>query len=111
MKNKVIDKPWGYEELLELNDKYCVKKLFMKKGHRCSLQYHNKKTETIFVLEGILNIQLEKNVVSLKSGESLTIKTGTVHRMSAVETDALYLESSTPELEDVIRVEDDFGRS
>ena len=43
MKNKIIEKPWGFEELIELNDKYCLKKLFMKKGNRCSLQYHEKK--------------------------------------------------------------------
>jgi hypothetical protein len=51
-----IDKPWGYEELLECNDKYVVKKLFMKKGNSCSIQYHELKTETIVVLSGKLNI-------------------------------------------------------
>ena len=53
----IIKKPWGHEELLEKNNKYMFKKLYMKKGHRCSLQYHRKKTETILVLKGILRIK------------------------------------------------------
>ena len=56
----LIKKPWGREELLEKNKKYMVKRLFMKKGHRCSLQYHNKKKETIFVLSGKLKIYFGK---------------------------------------------------
>jgi len=111
MKNKKIDKPWGYEELIELNDKYCLKKLFMKKGNRCSLQFHEKKLETIYVLNGSLTIELNKEIILLKPTDSITISVGQVHRMSAVDTDVLYLESSTPELDDVVRVEDDFGRS
>ena len=105
-----INKPWGYEELIELNEKYCLKKLFMKKSNRCSLQYHEKKIETIYVLDGILDIEINKKSISLQPGESVTIKAGDIHRMSAINSDALYLESSTPELEDVIRLEDDFGR-
>ena len=111
MINKRINKPWGYEELIELNSKYCLKKLFMKKGHRCSLQYHKKKIETIYVLEGILTIEINKEIINLNPNESKTISVRDIHRMSAVESDVLYLESSTPELEDVIRIEDDFGRN
>ena len=111
MNNKIIEKPWGHEELIELNDKYCLKKLLMKNGKRCSLQYHEKKLETIYVLEGVLTIELNNTVISLKPSESITISVGDIHRMAAVDSDALYLESSTPELEDVVRVEDDFGRS
>ena len=111
MKANKINKPWGYEELIELNDRYCLKKLYMKKNNRCSLQYHKKKIETIFVLEGVLNIEINKKNISLMPGESVTIKAGEIHRMSAFDSDALYLESSTPDLEDVIRIEDDFGRN
>tara|TARA_B110000444_G_scaffold260835_1_gene309474 strand:+ start:1666 stop:2001 length:336 start_codon:yes stop_codon:yes gene_type:complete len=111
MNNKIIEKPWGHEELIELNDKYCLKKLLMKNGKRCSLQYHEKKLETIYVLEGDLSIQLNKKVVVLKPGQSITIQVGEVHRMFAENGDSLYLESSTPELDDVIRIEDDFGRN
>lgn len=56
MKNKIIPKPWGQEEVIEINDKYMVKKLTMHAGHRCSLQYHNHKRETIYVLSGRLKI-------------------------------------------------------
>ena len=111
MKANKINKPWGYEELIELNDRYCLKKLYMKKNNRCSLQYHKKKIETIFVLEGVLNIEINKKKFSLMPGESVTIKAGEIHRMSASDNDALYLESSTPDLDDVIRIEDDFGRN
>ena len=110
MKNKIIEKPWGFEELIELNDKYCLKKLFMKKGNRCSLQYHEKKIETIFVIEGILHIETDKDEIILKRGDTITLNPGDIHRMSAIDVDALYLEASTPELEDVIRIEDDYGR-
>ena len=65
-KNK-INKPWGYEELISFNKKYVLKKLFMKKGHRCSLQFHKKKHETIFVLKGRLKVLYGKKTNSLKS--------------------------------------------
>ena len=60
--NKKIIKPWGYEILLEKNRKYMFKKLFMKKGHQCSLQFHKKKKETIFVLSGTLKIFMGKKI-------------------------------------------------
>ena len=66
MKNKKIIKPWGYELLIEKNKKYMFKMLFMKKGKRCSLQFHNKKKETIFVLSGKLNIIAGNNLKNLK---------------------------------------------
>lgn len=108
------DKPWGYEELVECNDKYVVKKLFMKKGHACSIQYHELKTETILVVSGKLNIYIGKSLETLikkeyQSGETVTIKPYTVHRMEAVE-DCIYYETSTNELWDVIRLQDIYGR-
>ncbi len=114
MKKKII-KPWGYELLIEKNSNYMFKKLYMKKGHRCSLQYHNKKTETIFVLKGRLKIYFGTNRKKLKSkilkpGETMTIKRKLIHRMFGV-TNALYLEASTPEILDVIRLSDDYKRS
>ena len=109
-----IEKPWGYEELLECNDKYVVKKLFMKKNNSCSIQYHELKTETIVVLSGKLNIyignELEKlDVKEYMSGETITIKPYTIHRMEAVE-DSLYIEASSNELYDVIRLKDNYNR-
>jgi len=110
---KVV-KPWGYEELIECNDKYVVKKLFMKQGNACSIQYHELKTETIVVFYGKLKIYTGESLESMTvkeyiCGDSITIKPYTVHRMEAVE-DSLYIESSTNELWDVIRLKDNYNR-
>lgn len=109
-----IDKPWGYEELIECNDKYVTKKLFMKKGNACSIQYHELKTETIIILSGKINIYIgdDINNLSVKEysfGETVTIKPYTIHRMEATE-DCLYIECSTNELWDVIRLQDNYNR-
>lgn len=110
-----VEKPWGYEELVECNDKYVVKKLFMTKGNSCSIQYHELKTETIVVLSGKLNIYLGNSLESLEkkeytAGETITIRPYTVHRMEA-ESDSLYIETSTNELWDVVRLKDNYGRT
>ncbi len=105
-----INKPWGYEEILETNPNYTVKRLFMKKGHQCSFQYHKKKQETIITLEGNLIILLEDGEITLNTGKSITIKPFEKHRMLAKNEDCLYLECSTSELDDVVRVEDDYDR-
>ena len=111
---KIIDKPWGWEKLIEVNDDYVVKELFMKEGNSCSLQYHEKKHETFYVLKGKLKFEVgtdRYNLVEmeLNVGEFFTIEPLVVHRMSAV-IDSLYLESSTNYLDDVIRLEDKYGR-
>jgi mannose-6-phosphate isomerase len=110
-----IDKPWGYEELVECNDKYVVKKLFMKKGNSCSTQYHKLKKETIMVLSGLLNISTGSNLENLTTkeyrfGDTITIEPYTIHKMEAIE-DCLYTETSTNELWDVVRLKDSYGRS
>ena len=111
---EIIKKPWGQEEVIEINDRYMMKKLTMWKGHRCSLQYHNIKCETIYVLSGKLRIysgpsqdQLESKIFG--PAESITLVPGVVHRMEAVE-DSVYLEASTPEMADVVRLTDDYLR-
>tara|TARA_B110000858_G_C17698647_1_gene424819 strand:+ start:595 stop:936 length:342 start_codon:yes stop_codon:yes gene_type:complete len=109
MTNDIIEKPWGHEEII-YNDKYVVKKLLMKKGCRCSLQYHEHKIETIIVLDGTLIIELEGQTLEYKKNETITIFPFQQHRMSANESDCLYLEASTNELEDVVRIEDDYKR-
>ena len=111
---KVIEKPWGKEELLEHNEKYVVKRLTMNEGHRCSLQYHEKKIETVYVLSGELKITIGDTQKDLedkifRTGEFLTLKNKKVHRMEAVK-DSIYLEASTPELDDVVRINDDYQR-
>lgn len=112
---QIIEKPWGREEVVEINDKYMVKRLTMWAGHRCSLQYHNFKKETIYVLSGVLKIiqgasqdALEEKLY--RAGESVTIAPGQVHRMEGVE-DSVYLEASTPEMDDVVRLVDDYQRA
>ena len=109
-----IKKPWGSEEVLEINDHYMVKKLTMYKDHRCSLQYHNNKKETIYVLSGLLRIYLgaSKDELSEKvygPNETITLEPGLVHRMEGIE-DCIYLEASTPEMDDVVRLADDYNR-
>ncbi len=107
---KLIKKPWGYEVLLETNKDYTVKRLFLKKGRQCSYQYHREKKETIYNLKGKLLVILEKENIILVPGDTITINPNEKHRMKAVGQNSLYLECSTSELEDVVRLEDDFGR-
>ena len=111
---ETIEKPWGREEIIEINKRYMFKRLTMYEGHRCSLQYHNYKLETIYILEGKLRIyfgedqnSLENNI--FEAGESITLSPKVVHRMEAV-SDCIYLESSTPEINDVVRLADDYIR-
>ena len=108
------EKPWGYELLFALTPKYAGKVIFVKKGHRLSLQYHEKKDETLYIYEGkaLLDVEESGHLVSreVHAGESIPVPPFTKHRLEAVE-DTTFLEASTPELEDVVRVEDDYGRA
>lgn len=111
---KIIDKPWGKEEILELNDNYMLKRLTMYKNCKCSLQYHNQKCETIYVLSGRLKIlqgddkeHLEEKIYA--NGDVITIKPLIIHRMEAVE-ESVYLEASTPQTDDTVRIQDDYNR-
>jgi len=107
---KIIKKPWGQEEILEVNDKYVVKRLTMNTGQRCSLQYHEYKKETILVLNGTLYVFLDGETLVLEVGETITITPGQKHRMFTFQENSIYLECSTPELDDVVRIEDDYER-
>ena len=109
-KIKYIEKPWGFEEILETNPRYTVKRLFMKRGHQCSYQYHKKKKETAIVLSGDLTVVLEDKTLVLKPGDFITLEPLTKHRMKAEGGDCLYMECSTSELDDVVRIEDSYGR-
>jgi len=110
-----VEKPWGHELIWASTDRYVGKILHVKAGHALSLQYHERKDETIHLLRGELRFwvgpsaqQLEE--VALREGESYRITPGTVHRMEAV-TDVDILEASTPDLDDVVRLEDRYGRA
>lgn len=112
---RLIEKPWGKEEIIEINDRYMMKKLTMWKDHRCSLQYHNYKHETIYVLSGCLRIVSGSSKEALEAkdyfpGDNITLTPGVIHRMAAVE-DCVYLEASTPEMDDVVRLVDDYNRA
>lgn len=109
-----INKPWGYEVIIEHNEKYVMKKLKMNKGHKCSIQYHEKKKETVYVLSGKLKVYIGDKMeildgIILEPHDTITIEPYKIHRMEAIE-DSVYLEASTPELEDVIRLKDEYGR-
>jgi len=111
----LIVKPWGSEEIIEINDRYMMKKLTMHQGQRCSLQYHNHKKETIYVLSGRLRIFIGSSQDTLSNkifepNDSITLQPRTIHRMEAVE-DCVYLEASTPEIDDVVRLSDDYNRA
>ncbi len=109
-----VDKPWGYEEWLFVGENYAFKKLFMTAGNACSLQFHVQKHETVYVVSGELQFEVgatAEDLVAhrLVAGDSWVIEQGTVHRMSAV-MDTVYLEASTPQLDDVVRITDKYGR-
>ena len=114
-KIKITKKPWGEECLFAKTDKYAGKILIVRKGHRLSLQYHKVKDETLYLEEGILRLIIAKgkhNLVSrtVTAGESFRVSPKTLHRFEAVENCRL-IEVSTPELADVVRMEDDYGRA
>jgi mannose-6-phosphate isomerase-like protein (cupin superfamily) len=110
-----IEKPWGWEEILELNDHFCIKHLSIDSGHRLSKQYHERKTETLMLVQGEAELSLGtsevEQLVFMNLSKLFAIPPGTVHRIKATgDGGALILEVSTLELDDVVRVEDDYGR-
>ena len=112
---RVVTKPWGSELIWAETDRYVGKVLHVKAGHALSLQYHRRKDETIHLLRGAMRFFAGPSVdelreVSLAEGESFRVTPGTVHRMQAV-TDVDILEASTPDLDDVVRLEDRYGRT
>lgn len=105
-----INKPWGYEEIWAITEFYVGKKLVIFDKRRLSKQFHVKKTETIYVQKGILTLGLLDREIKLCEGQQFHIEAGTIHRFSANEGDVILFEVSTPELEDVVRLEDDYNR-
>jgi len=112
---RIIKKPWGHEEIWAETDKYCGKILYIQAGHRLSLQYHEKKTETIRVMQGtlLLTLQDSKGIVfnkTLQVGEAYHVAPNTIHRFGAGDHDVVIIEVSTTELDDVVRLQDDYKR-
>jgi mannose-6-phosphate isomerase len=112
---KRIEKPWGYELIYAATDRYCGKILFIKAGEQLSLQFHKEKDETIYVQSGRLELEMGDpgkpvDVEVVGPGRAFRLPRGTVHRMRALE-DTIVLEASTPEVDDVVRLEDRYGRA
>ena len=110
-----VDKPWGHELIWAHAERYVGKVILIRAGRRLSLQRHVVKDESILVLRGHLRLHLEGadglvHVSELAPGEACHVPTGAVHRYEATTEDVELIEVSTPELDDVIRMEDDFGR-
>lgn len=111
-----IEKPWGHELIWALADAYCGKVLFVKAGHSLSLQYHRVKDESWYVQSGRARLELgaigEDTLVvdEIGPGDSFHYRPGTVHRITALD-DTTILEASTPQLDDVVRLDDRYGRA
>ncbi len=106
---KQIDKPWGYEIWWAETERYAGKILFVKQGESLSLQYHNRKAESMYCLEGRAQLTLDDHEILLTPGVAADIPVGVRHRLLAME-DTRVVEVSTPELDDVVRLEDRYGR-
>ena len=110
-----VPKPWGHETIWARSDWYVGKILHINAGHELSVQYHNRKDETVYLLSGeiVYRVQREGDDIlddmKLKVGESFRITPGTIHQVIAV-TDCDVLEVSTPEIDDVVRLSDKYGR-
>jgi mannose-6-phosphate isomerase len=111
-----VEKPWGYELIWALTDQYCGKVLFVREGHGLSLQFHNVKDESWFVQSGRAQVELASAGQAVPASEvvgpgaAFHFRPGTVHRVTALE-DTTILEVSTPHLDDIVRLEDAYGRA
>ena len=112
--SNIVKKPWGHENRWAITDKYLGKILHINPGHKLSRQYHENKDESIYVLEGelVLEIgqgdQMEKFMLS--PGATWRIQPNTIHRFVAPSAGCVLIEVSTPEIDDVVRLEDDYSR-
>jgi mannose-6-phosphate isomerase len=107
---KTVEKPWGREIWYAHEERYAGKVLIIDRGHALSLQKHARKQETMYLQSGRLRFHFNGAEFEMTPGQCITVRPGDVHRMEALE-DAVLLEVSTPELDDVIRLEDRYGRS
>jgi mannose-6-phosphate isomerase len=110
---RTVDKPWGRETIWAHTERYVGKIIHIKAGHALSVQYHERKDETVYLLRGeiryCVQVDGELRDVGLRVGDAFRVTPGTVHFMEAV-TDCDVLEASTPELDDVVRLKDRYGR-
>lgn len=111
---RVVPKPWGEERIFAESARYAGKFITIRSGESLSYQYHNRKEETVHVLSGVLGLEVEdegeRRLLTLAPGTSFHITPGTKHRMFAEAADCTVVEVSSPELDDVVRLEDRYGR-
>jgi len=112
---RIVEKPWGHEEIWAETDRYVGKILYIRAGNRLSLQYHEKKDETVRVMQGSLLLTTSDSSGGIstrvmQAGESFHVTPGTIHRFGAGEHSVVLAEVSTTELNDVVRIEDDYDR-
>jgi mannose-6-phosphate isomerase len=106
---KIVSKPWGREIWYAHEDRYAGKVLEITKGHALSLQKHERKMETLYLQSGRILYHFNGAEYEMLPGQCVTNRPGDIHRMEALE-DSVFLEVSTPDLDDVIRLEDRYGR-
>ena len=109
-----VEKPWGYELVFASTERYCGKLIFVRAGEQLSLQFHREKDEVVYVHEGRIELEIgdaggPRDVEVVGPGHAFRFRPGVVHRWRALE-DSVILEASTPELDDVVRLEDRYGR-
>ena len=108
-----VEKPWGHELIWAETPRYIAKILHIEAGHKLSRQYHRVKDETLFVESGVMDLELgdasSLETRTMQKGDVFHVTPGTIHRMIAVETTRVF-EVSTTELDDVVRLSDDYGR-
>jgi mannose-6-phosphate isomerase-like protein (cupin superfamily) len=114
IENTKVDKPWGYELRWAVTDRYLGKVLHINKGEALSLQYHRQKDECQYILAGAIDMEVgrtegEMTTRRLRAGDTVHLTPGTRHRLTAVEDTDIF-EVSTPEIDDVVRLEDRYGR-
>jgi mannose-6-phosphate isomerase-like protein (cupin superfamily) len=110
-----VEKPWGYEIIYASTDRYCGKVLFVRAGEQLSLQFHREKDETIYVQSGRIELEIGEpgrptDIEVVGPGHAFRLEPGMVHRWRALE-DSVILEVSTPHLDDVVRLDDRYGRA
>jgi len=108
----IIDKPWGHEEIIFRHpNHYMLKKICLLEGRQTSLHYHNYKHETLYLISGNLSVEIDGKYGNIYPGQTIVLPPGEkyVHRMTAIST-SIYIEASTDHLDDVVRIQDQYGR-
>ncbi|HEY8677263.1 MAG TPA: cupin domain-containing protein [Candidatus Dormibacteraeota bacterium] len=114
LSDQLVKKPWGWENRFAITDRYLGKLIHINAGEMLSLQYHERKDETVFVTRGVMDLQLEDETGVMQThrltpGMARRIRPGQKHRMIGAE-ECEFFEVSSPEIDDVVRLDDKYGR-